>query len=104
MASAFIKATELWLPTGDGSLLALRGSAFGSAKRFESLSRSMCSGRGQGLPGRMWDAGKLVLMRDFTGADFCRADAARPAGQCAAATGGTHRTLSRRRNPHLGAL
>ncbi len=86
MASTFIKAAELWLPSGDGSLLELRGSAFGSAKRFESLSRSMCFGRGEGLPGRAWDVGKPVLLRDFTGTDFRRADAARQAGySCAIA-------------------
>ncbi len=86
MPSTFIKAAELWLPSGDGSLLELHGGAFGSAKRFEALSRSMCFGRGEGLPGRAWDEGKPVLLADFNGADFRRADAARQASySCAIA-------------------
>jgi hypothetical protein len=86
MPSTFIKAAELWLASGDGSLLELHSSAFGSARRFAALSRSMCFGRGEGLPGRAWDAGRPILLADFNGGDFRRADAARQAGySCAIA-------------------
>lgn len=86
MPSTFIKAAELWLPSGDGSLLDLHSAAFGSARRFEALSRSMCFGRGEGLPGRAWDEGKPVLLANFNDIDFRRADAARQAGySCAIA-------------------
>ncbi|MDL2336390.1 MAG: GAF domain-containing protein, partial [Pseudomonadota bacterium] len=80
MPSTFIKAAELWLPGDDGSLLEFRGGAFGPAKRFAALSRSMCFGRGEGLPGRAWDEGQPVLLRDFASSGFQRGDAARAAG------------------------
>jgi putative methionine-R-sulfoxide reductase with GAF domain len=79
MDSTFIKAAELWLPSGDGSLLEFGGGAFGPAQRFAALSRSMCFGRGEGLPGRAWDEGRPILLHDFAGADFRRTDAARSA-------------------------
>lgn len=80
MHSTFIQAAELWLPSDDGSLLEFSGGAFGTAKRFEAVSRSMCFGRGEGLPGRAWDEGQPVLLREFAGSNFRRIDAARSAG------------------------
>lgn len=86
MPSTFITAAELWLPSDDGSLLEFSGGAFGGAKRFEAISRSMCFGRGEGLPGRAWDDGKPVLLRELASPGFRRADAARAAGfSCAVA-------------------
>lgn len=80
MPSNFIQAAELWLPSSDGSLLDFGGGAFGAAKRFEARSRSMCFGRGEGLPGRAWDEGRPILLSELSGAGFRRADAARTAG------------------------
>lgn len=80
MPATFIQAAELWLPSDDRSLLEFAGGAFGSAKRFAALSRSMCFGRGEGLPGRAWDDGKPVLLHDFVGTGFRRTDAAHAAG------------------------
>lgn len=80
MPSSFIQAAELWLPSSDGSLLDFDGGAFGASRRFEAISRSMCFGRGEGLPGRGWDEGRPVLLRELSGASFRRADAARSAG------------------------
>ena len=86
MPSTFIKAAEFCPPSSDGSLLELHSAAFGSARRFRALSRSMCFGRGEGLPGRAWDESKPILLADFNGSDFRRVDAARQAGyRCAIA-------------------
>ncbi|MDO9315756.1 MAG: GAF domain-containing protein [Burkholderiaceae bacterium] len=86
MPSTFIQAAELWLPSSDGSLLDFDCGAFGQAKRFEVLSRSMCFGRGEGLPGRAWDEGRPILLRDLSGVGFRRSDAAQSAGYtCAVA-------------------
>jgi len=86
MASTFIKAAEVWIPSDDGMLLEFGGGAFGAAKRFAAISRSMCFGRGEGLPGRAWEQGRPVLLRSFEGSYFRRTAAAQAAGlNCAIA-------------------
>lgn len=78
---SFIKVIELWVPAQDGSMLEFGGGLFGSAANFEATSRSMCFGRGEGLPGRAWDEGRpIVLPRLEEGAYFQRKAAARAAG------------------------
>ncbi|MDM0042380.1 GAF domain-containing protein [Variovorax sp. J22G21] len=86
MTSTFIKAAEVWLPSDDGSLLEFGSGAFGSARRFAAISREMCFGRGEGLPGRAWHEGRPILLREFEGSNFRRISAARDAGlTCAVA-------------------
>jgi len=86
MASTFIKAAEVWLPSGDGSLLEFGGGAYGPAKRLAAASRELCWGRGEGLPGHAWDEGKPVLLSRFEGSYFRRTEAAHAAGlDCAVA-------------------
>jgi hypothetical protein len=80
MTATFIKAAEVWVPSDDGALLELSAGAFGDARRFASLSRSMCFGRGEGLPGRAWDEGRPILLRQFEGSYFRRTAAAQAAG------------------------
>jgi hypothetical protein len=84
--ASFIRAAEVWTPSDDGSLLVLASGAFGAARRFAAISRQMCFGRGEGLPGRAWDEGRPVLLKRFDGANFRRTDAAHAAGfSCAVA-------------------
>ncbi len=76
----FIRATEVWTPSADGSLLEFGGGLYGSAAHFGALSRTMCFGRGEGLPGRAWDEGRPLLLKEFDGSYFCRTTAAKAAG------------------------
>lgn len=86
MTSTFIKAAEVWLPSDDGSLLEFGSGAFGPARRFAAISRELCFGPGEGLPGRAWDEGRPILLRQFEGSNFRRISAARDAGlDCAIA-------------------
>jgi hypothetical protein len=86
MTSTFIKAAEVWLPSNDGTLLEFGSGAFGAARRFAAISREMCFGRGEGLPGRAWDEGRPILLPRFEGSNFRRNSAAREAGlSCAVA-------------------
>ncbi len=77
---SFIKAAEVWLPTADGSMLEFGDGLFGSALAFGAVSRQMCFGRGEGLPGRAWDEGHPVVLRQFQGSYFRRSAAAHQAG------------------------
>jgi hypothetical protein len=86
MTSTFIRAAEVWLPSEDRSLLEFGGGVFGPAKRFAAISREMCFGPGEGLPGRAWEEGRPILLRQFEGSNFRRNSAARDAGlTCAVA-------------------
>jgi hypothetical protein len=59
---------------------------YGRAPDFGGVSRSMCFGRGEGLPGRVWEEGRPVILKDLQGGYFQRAAAAKAAGlRCAVA-------------------
>lgn len=76
----FIRTVEYWVPSDDGSLLEFGGGLFGDAKRFEAATRSLCFGRGEGLPGQAWEAGHPLVIRTLEDTRFRRAAAARAAG------------------------
>jgi hypothetical protein len=79
-----LQVVELWVPDAEGQLLELQDGLYGGAKAFERLSRSMCFGRGEGLPGRVWEEGHPILLKDLQAGYFRRAAAARNAGLTAA--------------------
>ena len=82
----FIKAVEIWIPSADQWLLEFGSGSYGPARAFASLSRSMCFGRGEGLPGQAWDEGRPILLREFESTRFHRTKAAHASGlTCAVA-------------------
>ncbi len=84
--TTFIRVAELWVPDADGYLLEFGGGLYGNAPEFGALSRSMCFGRGEGLPGRVWEEGAPIVLKELQGGFFQRAAAAKAAGlTCAAA-------------------
>lgn len=84
--TTFIRAAEIWVPDAEGHLLEFGSGLYGHAPVFGALSRSMCFGRGEGLPGRVWDEARPVVLQDLQGGHFQRAAAARAAGlTCAVA-------------------
>jgi hypothetical protein len=83
---SFIRVVELWVPSPDGSLLEFGSSLYRAAPSFGALSRRMCFGRGEGLPGRAWEEGRPILLARFEGSYFMRTPAAQAAGlRCAVA-------------------
>lgn len=78
--NTFIRAIEVWRPSDDGLLLEFGGGLFGTATRFAAISRDMCFGRGEGLPGRAWDEGRPIMLKQFEGSNFRRTAAAQAAG------------------------
>lgn len=89
--NTFIKAIEVWLPASDGSLLEFGGGAYAAVPYFGAVSRAMCFGRGEGLPGRAWDAGHPILLKQFEGSYFLRSAAAKEAGLTCAIAVPTYR-------------
>jgi hypothetical protein len=76
----FIRVVEVWTPDAERSLLELTGGFYGGARRFELVSRKMCFGRGEGLPGQAWDAGRPIVLKQFDGSGFRRTEAAHAEG------------------------
>jgi hypothetical protein len=86
MTHTFIKAAEVWLPSADGTLLDFHAGAFGAARRMAAVSRDMCFGRGEGLPGHAWEEARPVLLPGFEATYFRRTAAAHAGGlSCAVA-------------------
>jgi hypothetical protein len=81
---SFIRAVEVWLPV-DGVLIH-GGGLYPSAARLERISRELCFGRAEGLPGRAWDAGHPLVLHRFEPQVFRRTAEAAEAGlECAVA-------------------
>jgi len=78
--NTFIRALEYWVPSSDGSILEFGGGLYGAATRFAEISRQLCFGRGEGLPGQAWDAGHPIVLKEFDGSYFRRIAAARAEG------------------------
>ena len=76
----FIRVAEVWVPDRERTLLEFSGGLYGSARRFGSISRSLCFGRGEGLPGEAWERGRPIVLKQFEGANFRRAQAAAAEG------------------------
>jgi hypothetical protein len=72
----FIKAAEYWLPSSDRTLLEYGGGLYAPDARMARISRELCFGRGEGLPGRAWDSGAPVVLHAFEGSYFKRTAAA----------------------------
>jgi hypothetical protein len=76
----FVRVVEVWVPDAEQSLLEFGGGLYGSAARFGMASRSMCFGRGEGLPGRAWDEGRPIVLTELDPSVFRRTEQARAEG------------------------
>lgn len=76
----FIRAVEYRVPSADRTTLAHGGGWYGAAPALGALSAKRCIGPGEGLPGRAWRHGHPILLRQFEGPYFKRAEAAQAAG------------------------
>ena len=111
--NTFIRVAEVWTPSVDGSPLEWAGGIYGAAPVFGAISRTLCFGRGEGLPGTAWEEGRPILLRQLEGSYFRRTELARAAGlNCAVALPifrGTQLTsvvvlLCGEPNAHAGAI
>lgn len=80
--SAHVGAVEVWQAgTLPGDSMTLADGYYGSAQHFEWISRRTHFPLGQGLPGRVWQDGRPVLIRDLgTSHRFIRSESAGAAG------------------------
>ena len=76
----FIRAIEVWVPSTDRSILEFGGGLYGTATRFAALSKTLCFGRGEGLPGQAWEQQRPIVLKVFEGSYFRRTAAAHAEG------------------------
>jgi len=76
----FIRAVEVWMPDAGHTLLEWGGGLYPDAPRFGAISRTMCFGRAEGLPGQAWDSGHPIVLKKFEGSYFLRSRAAAAEG------------------------
>ncbi|MEJ2016682.1 MAG: GAF domain-containing protein [Limibacillus sp.] len=74
----FIEVTEVWVPK-DGRLI-LDGGDYGELKDFAAVSGEESFAKGEGLPGKAWAEAKPIVLKEFEGSYFKRAEAAKAAG------------------------
>ena len=82
--SSLVEIVEVWTPDDAGHVLEFAGGLYERAPEFGAISRGQCFGRGEGLPGRVWEAARPMLMHELTGPSFVRSAAAARAGLSAA--------------------
>jgi hypothetical protein len=78
--NTFIRLAEVWKPSADGQRLEHAGGCYEAAPAFGALSSRMGFGRGEGLPGTAWAAGRPQLWAPLDSSRFLRAQAATDAG------------------------
>ncbi len=82
--NTLIRAAEIWVPDTDGYLLEFGAGSYGDAIEFDTVSRALCFGRGEGLPGRVWEEERPLFLERLTPDNFRRTKAASNAGYRAA--------------------
>lgn len=76
----FIRVVESWAPSAESGLIEFSGGLFGDARRFQAATKDMVFGRGEGLPGRAWEQGQPIVLRQLEGSYFRRGTAAKADG------------------------
>ena len=76
----FIRASEIWVPSRDRSMLEFHRGMYGDLARFRHASERMCFGYDEGLPGKAWAARHPIILKDLQNSYFMRAQAAKDAG------------------------
>ena len=82
----FVKAVEVWIPGIRELRLELGSAYYGELENFRHASEGMTFGLGEGLPGKTWEKGRPVILKDLHDPLFQRTEAADRAGlACAVA-------------------
>lgn len=74
----FVRVAEVWIPK-DGKLVHAEGD-YSNSPAFAKASFAESFAKGEGLPGKVWESGKPIVLKEFDGTYFKRAEAAAEAG------------------------
>ena len=76
--NTFVRVAEVWIPK-DGRLVHAEGD-YAHSQEFAEASVAESFAKGEGLPGKVWESEKPILLKEINGSYFKRADAAAEAG------------------------
>ena len=83
---SFIRVTEIWAPSADGTQLELSTGLYGPLSEFRDVSKKTRFAYDEGLPGKAWASGHPIVLKNLTNSYFLRGEAAEAAGlTCAVA-------------------
>lgn len=78
--SSFIRVTEVWVPSKDGTVLEFGTGSYGDLHGFHAESHQTVFGYGEGLPGQAWETRRPIVLKDLQNSYFKRGAAAAEAG------------------------
>lgn len=78
--ASFIRVTEIWVPSKDGTTLEFGGGSYGGLTGFHAESHQTVFRYDEGLPGRAWSTRRPIVLKDLQNSYFKRGSAARAAG------------------------
>ncbi|GJD96077.1 GAF domain-containing protein [Methylobacterium iners] len=78
--ASFIRVTEIWVPSRDGTRLEFGGGSYGALTGFHAESHQTVFGYDEGLPGRAWSTRRPIVLKDLQNSYFKRGSAARAVG------------------------
>ena len=70
----FVRVAEVWIPK-DGKLVHAEGD-YAHTPAFAEASVATSFAKGEGLPGKVWESGKPMVLKEFDGSYFKRTEAA----------------------------
>ncbi|ASJ73680.1 GAF domain-containing protein [Granulosicoccus antarcticus] len=76
--NTFVRVAEVWIPK-DGRLVHAEGD-YAHSQAFADASVATSFAKGEGLPGKVWESGKPIVLKEFDGSYFKRTEAAAEAG------------------------
>ena len=78
--TSFIRVTEDWVPSRDGTVLEFSSGSYGDLDGFHAESHQTVFGFDEGLPGRAWATRRPIVLKDLQNSYFRRGAAAAAAG------------------------
>lgn len=78
--SSFIRVTEVWVPSKDGTNLEFGSGTYDGLEGFHAQSHQTVFRYGEGLPGRAWETRRPIVLKDLQNSYFMRGAAALEAG------------------------
>lgn len=76
----FIRATEIWIPGKDRTVLELGSGLYGDLDSFREATEQQQFKYGEGLPGRAWKEARPIILKDFDNPQFRRGKVASEVG------------------------
>jgi hypothetical protein len=76
----FIKATEVWIPNSEKTMLHLKNGIYSGSRELEAQSKDMVFHYDEGLPGKAWASKSPIILTELEGSYFKRTELVKSIG------------------------